>query len=249
MSSPIKNGLPRRVVPLFCAAILLSAIGAATALAQHARSSQHKSVASGTRVSLTAQSDGRVTSVALQGNSVLVTGVAASRGAEVARTLWYESVEAAAFAEKTGANTLTRKVVDPAGNVLKMQTDPVHASIPTADAPLRVSPVDLSGSLVRARSVGATVVHTEYIPLFGGTGEVVVQSSAPDSFLKNVSRFSTALLGPVGDANSPYLLTVVDSTQTPLLVLGYTPGLGGGIGQGFAWQAPNVRSDATWAGQ
>jgi hypothetical protein len=143
---------------------------------------------------------------------------------------------------------LTRKVVDPAGNVLAVQTDPVHASTPSPEAPLRITQVDLNGSLGRAGAVGATVIRAEYIPLFGGTGELVVQPSSPASFLKNVSRLSAAVLGPVGDANSPYLLTVVDSTQTPLLVLGFTPGLGGGIGQGFAWQAPDVSSDATWAG-
>jgi hypothetical protein len=42
------------------------------------------------------------------------------------------------------------------------------------------------------------------------------------------------------------LVTIVDGKGKPMLVLGYTPAVGGGTGQGIGWQAPQANSDAIW---
>ena len=54
----------------------------------------------------------------------------------------------------------------------------------------------------------------------------------------------TTLLGPLGHDQRPYLVTVVDAQHQPLLMLGWTPHLEGNLGEGIAWQAPGIRSDA-----
>jgi hypothetical protein len=51
-------------------------------------------------------------------------------------------------------------------------------------------------------------------------------------------------VGPLGHDNRPYLVTVVDAHGRALLVLGWTPDLGGGLGEGVGWQAPGIRSSA-----
>jgi hypothetical protein len=68
----------------------------------------------------------------------------------------------------------------------------------------------------------------------------------PKSFVSAAGENIAKLLGPLANNDSAYLVTVVDSNRNPLLVLGFTPGLGGGIGEGVAWQAPDVQSDAVW---
>jgi hypothetical protein len=179
----------------------------------------------------------------VRGQSVVVTGVAAGPGADVTRALWYEGVEGAANALDAGATTLTREVTDESGNALRTQTDPVKAVSPDPHAPLTLSGAEITrGTQQRAASLDATVVATHYVPLFGGTAEVVVQPNDPVSFAETASTKINTVLGPLGRDNGAYLVTIVDSTQAPLLVLGWVPGVGG-TGQGMVWEAPNIRSD------
>jgi hypothetical protein len=175
---------------------------------------------------------------------VVVTGIATGPGADVTRTLWYETVRGAAYAQQINATTLTRKIVDPAGKGLASETDPVHAVAPVADAPLTLSEEDLTrAAAAAAANVGVKAVTIHYVPLFGGTDEIVVQPEDPSSFVQNGGSIA-AMMGPLKDANRPYLITVVDSSQAPLLILGYTPGVGGGGGQGVGWDASSVHSGA-----
>ena len=88
------------------------------------------------------------------------------------------------------------------------------------------------------------VVASHYVPLLGGAADVVVQPDDPVPFAEQAGRKITTLLGPLGGEGRAYLVTVVDSARAPLLVLGWTPGVGGGLGEGVAWQAPGIRSSA-----
>jgi hypothetical protein len=192
----------------------------------------------------TSATNPRVSSIDLQGDRVVVNGVATAPGADVTRTLWHASVEGAAYAKQHGATTLTRRVLNASGHVLSVETDPVHAASPAADAPLTLSESDIArGAQERAAPLHARVVAVHYLPLFGGTAELVVRPDDPASFVQTVGATATTLLGPVGRDHGPFLITVLDATGEPLFVLGYTPGVGGD-GQGIAWEAPGVHSDA-----
>jgi hypothetical protein len=228
----------RHVIPLLAAGAFLAAV-AGTATARQATRVGHKPA----KAAKSATSP-RVRSIALEGQSVVVTGVATGPGAEVTRTLWFEGVEGAAYAERHGATTLTRRVLNASGHLLSTETDPVHTVEPAADAPLTLSEADLAGGAQeREASLHATLVAAHYVPYFGGTAELVVEPDDPASFVQTIGRTATALLGPVGRDHGAYLITIVDSAHDPLFVLGWTPGVGGD-GQGMAWEAPGVHSDA-----
>lgn len=232
-----------RAIALLLAVASLGVVAAGSAMAHHKPHSPRSPV----KVPAEASSP-RVNSIDLRGQSVVVTGVATRPGAEVTRTLWYETVEGAGFAaEHDGATTLTRRVLDGSGKLLSSETDPVQTGDPEAHAPVRLSEADVTrGAQARAAALGVTIVATHYVPLFGGTAELVVQPSDPTSFAQTAGAATAKLLGPLAHDNGAYLITIVDATQTPLLVLGYTPGVGGGTGQGIGWQAPDVHSDAIW---
>jgi hypothetical protein len=85
---------------------------------------------------------------------------------------------------------------------------------------------------------GIPLVRTHYLPLLGGTAELVVQPTEP----KAASRKLGELLGPLGRDNRPYLVTVVNAAGDALLVLGWTPNVEGTVGQGLAWEAPEFDS-------
>jgi hypothetical protein len=85
---------------------------------------------------------------------------------------------------------------------------------------------------------GIPLVRTHYLPLLGGTAELVVQPMEP----KAASRKLGELLGPLGRDNRPYLVTVVNAAGDALLVLGWTPHVEGAVGQGVAWEAPEFDS-------
>lgn len=95
-----------------------------------------------------------------------------------------------------------------------------------------------------AAAAGVTLVRTHYLPLLGGTAELVVQPAEPVRFAEEAGVHLATVLGPLGRDNRPYLATVVDEQGSPLLVLGWTPDLGGGLGEGVGWQAPGIRSSA-----
>jgi hypothetical protein len=161
--------------------------------------------------------------------------------------MWYETVEGAALADQAGATRLTRRVIDSSGRVLADETDPVDPSNPAANAPLTLTKDDIARvAQDHANDLDARVVETRYVPLFGGTAELVVQPANPTGFAESVGTLGAKLISPLALDHRPYLLTIVDSTEAPLLVLGFTPGVGGGTGQGVAWQAPGLQSGAVW---
>jgi hypothetical protein len=98
----------------------------------------------------------------------------------------------------------------------------------------------------QAHARGARLLSSHFIRLFGGTAELVIQPNDPAGFVASAGANVSALLGDLQAKERPYLVTVVDSKGTPLLVLGYTPRVGGTIGQGIGWQAPEASSDAIW---
>jgi hypothetical protein len=105
--------------------------------------------------------------------------------------------------------------------------------------PVTLTERELEDALAAAADeAGSTLVRTHYLPLLGGTAELVVQPSEPES----ASRKLTELLGPLGHENRPYFVTVVNGAGDALLVLGWTPHIEGAIGQGIAWEAPGFDS-------
>lgn len=191
----------------------------------------------------------RKLAIASTGETVTVSGTASGPGADTTRVVWYETVEGAAQAVQSGATRLTRRVIDSAGHVLADETDPVDPSNSAANAPLTLTEEDIARvAQERASDVDARVVATRYVPLFGGAAELVVQPTNPTSFAESAGTLGANLVSQLALDHRPYLLTVVDSTETPLLVLGFTPGVGGGSGQGLAWQAPGIKSNAVWGG-
>lgn len=187
----------------------------------------------------------RVSSISQNGSSVVVTGLASGPGADTMRTLWYESVAGAAFAQQTQATSLTRNVVNASGEVIDTETDPITSSVPAA-APTASAQVLTSGLSGRVAGVGAAIVSVHYISLLGGTAEIVVQPNDPMSFARAAGENVGTLLGSIGDNDGAYLVTVVGADESPLIVLGSVPDVGGSAGQGVGWEAPGVQSDAIW---
>lgn len=95
-----------------------------------------------------------------------------------------------------------------------------------------------------AHAVGVRLVRMHYEPAAGGSAELVVQPPAARSFANAAGVPLTPLLEPLARADHAYLVTVVDHELRPLLVLGWTPGVGGGAGQGIGWQAEGIHSSA-----
>lgn len=112
--------------------------------------------------------------------------------------------------------------------------------------PVTLSKADLEAALKTAAApAGVVLVQTHYLPLLGGTAEIVVQPPNPAQFANSEAATGiTPLLGPLGRDQRPYFVTVVDGQHEPLLMLGWTPRLEGSIGEGIAWQAPGSRSNA-----
>jgi hypothetical protein len=112
----------------------------------------------------------------------------------------------------------------------------------SAPEPVTLSKDELETTLQHAaEDAGVVLVRTQYLPLLGGTAEIVVQPPAPVNFAEAGTGIST-LLGPLGHDHRPYLVTVVDAQHEPLLMLGWTPHLEGSIGEGIAWQADDIHS-------
>jgi hypothetical protein len=121
-----------------------------------------------------------------------------------------------------------------------------YRSVERADAvPVTLSEGGLDAALDEAAAAsGVTLVRTHYLPLEGGTAELVVEPTQPIQFAENAAAKVGPVLGPLGRETRPYLVTVVDEQHRPLLVLGWTRGDGGTLGEGGAWQADGIHSSA-----
>jgi hypothetical protein len=72
----------------------------------------------------------------------------------------------------------------------------------------------------------------------------VIQPEQPTAFAEAAGTRLSPLLRTLTDGDHAYLVTVIDEAERPLLMLGWTPGVGGGSGEGIAWQADGIRSSA-----
>ncbi len=72
----------------------------------------------------------------------------------------------------------------------------------------------------------------------------MIQPATPRSFAEEAAVRLTPLLRPLDQDDHAYLVTVIDNDRRPLLVLGWTPGVGGSGGEGVAWQADGIHSSA-----
>lgn len=188
----------------------------------------------------------RLDTLSADGGVASVGGRASDGEADLTRTLWYENIAAAAFAQLVAVDVATRSVSDYAGNVLGTEQDPVSAASQDAFAPTNDT-VDGIAVVIApgAEKLGVKVVSIQYVDLFGGIAEVVVQPSDVESFVASAGLNVPILLDRLAQDQRPYLLTVVDANQVPQFVLGYTPGVGGD-GQGLAWVTPGLKTDAIW---
>ena len=115
----------------------------------------------------------------------------------------------------------------------------------SAPAPVTLNKDELEAALQQAaEGAGVVLVRTHYLPLLGGTAEIVVRPPEPIEFAEKGAGM-TRLLGPLGDDQRPYFATVIDEQHEPLLMLGWTPHLEGkgSIGEGIAWQADDIHSN------
>ena len=159
---------------------------------------------------------------------------------------------ALAFLTATGCGTAPRHAQRPATGahwpaVAEATRQQWYRGVEQAAAePVTLSEAGLDAALEKAAaSAGVTLVRTYYLPLLGGTAEIVVQPEEPVEFAEvKAGTGITTLLGPLGHDERPYFVTVVNAQQEPLLMLGWTPHLEANGGQGIAWQAPGIRSSA-----
>lgn len=93
-----------------------------------------------------------------------------------------------------------------------------------------------------AAALGVSAVAVHSLPALDGAADVVVEPADPVAFATTAGGKLPTLLGRVGNNDYAYLVTVVDAKATPLFVLGWIPNAG--QGEGIAWQAPDIRSDA-----
>jgi hypothetical protein len=183
---------------------------------------------------------GRITELRASGGVAVVEG-RASGPADAVRTLWYANLAGAALAQQDERiGRVHREVVGAAGELLERQDDAVTSGGPDAFAPVTASVQKLRA---RVEAAGARLTSAKVVALYGGAVDAVVQPDDPAAFVRSAGARIGALLG----SRLPYLVTVVDRERTPLLVLGFSPGVGGGMGQGIAWVAPGVATDAVWS--
>ena len=98
-----------------------------------------------------------------------------------------------------------------------------------------------------AAALGASVVKIKFLPDLGGSAEIVVEPEQPAAFAEHAGTKITTLLGRLGDNTHAHLVTVVGSNGQPLLMLGWVPEAGRrSLGEGIAWQAPGVHTDAIY---
>lgn len=158
-----------------------------------------------------------------------------------------------------GAQAQQRQSLPPAG-VPSVQLPPSpadaarnqwYAAVRHSDAPApspALSEAELQRALTEgAAAVGARVVGMDYLPVLGGTADVVVLPDQPLAFADAAAIKITTLMGPLARDNRPYLVTIVDTAERPLVVLGWGPDPRRQIiGEGVAWQAPGVHSGVIW---
>ena len=191
----------------------------------------------------------RVLTLDLVGDTAMVTGRTPARGGEQARTRWYQTIAGAAYSQKVGATRLSRRVLSATGALIEESEDAVHTVTSDRDwfGPVIWSAPDIAREVgSRAPTVGARVLHTNHIPLFGGIAEIVLQVDDEVEFMAESGQRLAIILGELSRNNRPYLVTVVDSGLEPRLVLGFTPSVGGTIGNGIGWQASGVDSNSIY---
>jgi hypothetical protein len=186
----------------------------------------------------------RLESLSSTGTVVNIVGYASGVGADATRTLWYENVAAAAYAQVASVDQANRQVVDASGTVLDAEVDPVAADVQDAFAPLSMSSDDIANAVAPgAKELAVQVVSIEYIELYGGIGEIVIEPGDVIAFIASAGANIPILMKQLVQDQRPYLVTVVNADQEPQLVIGYTPGVGA-AGQGLGWVAPDVKTDA-----
>lgn len=236
----------KRWYVLFAAGTVAAALGGGVAISG-ASTARHAANGDPGQQILDRIASPRLASIHVQPGSALVSGTATD-AADAVRTLWYENLAAAALAQTDPTVAqVTRQVVDASGRLLESEDDATASSSIDAFAPTNAAPSAITNELkARSSAVGATLLGANYVALYGGAPDIVVRPQNEADFLAQSGEKVGFLLGDLAQDHHPYLVTVVDANDDPLLVLGFTPGIGGSIGQGIGWQAPTARSDAIW---
>jgi hypothetical protein len=187
----------------------------------------------------------RIREASVKDGVASVTARASKSDGEGIRSFWYATLASAAIAQKANAHAVNVRVYDESGNQAADETEPVGAGGPDAFAPIDRSSANINQA-VRARGAGLGVqlLSIHYMRVYGGIAELVAQVDDASSISGTGGQVVGALLGDLASNARPYLVAVVGRQHQPLLVLGYTPSVGGGIGQGIGWQAPGLDSGA-----
>ena len=178
-----------------------------------------------------------------------VTIVAASDDlADATRSQWYGGLAAAAIAAKNARLQSASLVAEAAGSPV-VDEEPFNSNVAESLLPGRPSlDQELRDLRSRADEIGAKVVRTRVVPLFGGAIDVTLQPDDVTGFLANAGSSVGQILGSAGGEGRAYLVAVVDRSGGVMLVLAFNPALGGTIGHGSAWLDPSASTDAVWGG-
>jgi hypothetical protein len=187
-----------------------------------------------------AMNTSRLTSLSKSGGVVTAEGQADEQTpGDDTRTDWYELIGAVAFVQENGGSFVERKVYD--GTTFLYSDKDESASLTVDPDDVITESEAESQAAKNASAVGGTVVELNHLPFFGGSIELVFQPTDSEGFLGNYEENLTALVDGLIGPTRPTLVSIVDSNEDALVVVGYVP-LGdptetsaGGISVG--WQA------------
>jgi hypothetical protein len=179
------------------------------------------------------------------GGPVIHVELTSKGGGRGTAALWNGELLAASVnttLKADGQDTVAEAIfTDQYGNDLSGASTPIDAG--TSPSPL--SPNACEESARANAPQGATVALAHTLPLAGGACVFVVRADNVVKFVRDAGQLTGPLLAKIPNARThPYLFEVVDSKNEPQLVVGWVPGLGGGIGQGLGWVKPGLHSSA-----
>lgn len=185
----------------------------------------------------------KVTSVANSGAIVNTSGQASTAEGESTRTQWFQMVAGVAQAEQTPGSTMVHRKVLNSSSTIDQDADSI-TSDGVIDKHVFSDSDDSLTELVahasrRATVVDATVLEVNYVPLFGGIAEYVLQPNNEKQFFSEASARVYSFLGAVEDGD-PFLVTVRNSTGVNRLIMGFVPALGSGEGLYISYVAPDL---------
>lgn len=189
----------------------------------------------------------RLTSLSKEGKVVTAEGQASKAGGDSLRTYWFTSVGALACVEALGGSVIVRKVLNGTTPLDDGDGEEPVGTLP--DPATFLSEGDLRAYAdSHAEEAGVVLDEVNYVPFLGGTAEFVLRPVHEIEFMRNLDEnmYSFFRDYPAQDSR-PILLTLVDRSGANRRVQGSFPlsdgtsGLAVADGEGFSWQADDLR--------